>query len=688
VASPDLPLAGSQPTRIRRVKWLLLAAAIILAAFFRLHRLESLPPGDGYDPAYYGVDALQFLRGEPLSVMLPPNREPLFSYLVTVTFILAGASTMAIHLTSALVGIVTVPLVYLAAEALFASENEALKRWAGPVAALMMATSYWHLNWSRYGVRAILVPLFVAATLYALWRGLRTGTLAPFLLCGLSLGLSMYTYQAARLLPVLVVLGFVAAAWERGAVENRDWLHLIVVAAVAVLVFAPLGLHFLTDPDSFSHRIEEALVVEGERSAAGNLRAVLDQALDAVLAFSLVGDRTPYSTIPGRPSLNPFLSALLLVGIGVSLSRIRRPRYVFLFTSLLVMFIPATLAGKGPTAKRAIGTLPAVAMLIAVGALAPWTTLRRRLGTRSPAWAARLQAVWVVVLVCGFAYSGVTTYRDYFVRWGSNPNLPTHFEAGISAIGEYVGDLPPGEQVYTSPEPPSHPAIRFHSGLRDDVRGYNGRVCLAMPRETEADTTFVIVPGKDDDSLDRLNRTFPQGQVTHQEIVVGDRPYFVAYRVPAGARADLNPTHPLEARWADRIRLLGVDLDHKDQNTYRPGDTVELTLYYEDIAPMETRYTAFVHLLGPENPATGSPLWAQNDSEPCHGFYATTSWHRGEVLLDRIELPVPDDAPAGTYRLGTGFYDVVTQERLPVASEDAPTEHDVLRLGEIRIREG
>jgi hypothetical protein len=686
VANSRLPLtegrAGGRGTQVSRVKWFLLAAIVLLAAFFRLYRIDSLPPGDGYDPAYYGVDALEFLRGTPLSIMLPPNREPLFSYLVTVNFLLFGASATTIHLTSALVGLLTVPAVYLAAEALLANQEGALKSWIGPAAALMVAISYWHLNWSRYGVRAILVPLCVAVTFTFLWRGLRTGAFHSFLLCGVSLGLSMYTYQAARLLPVLVIFGFVTAVWERGAITKRDWLHLIVVVGVALLVFAPLGLHFATDPTSFSHRIEEALVVQEERSATSNLQAVVDQTLDALLAFSFVGDGTPYSTIPGRPSLNPFFSALFLLGIGISLRRIGKPRYLFLLSSLVVMTVPAMLAGKGPTAKRAIGALPAVATLIAVGGLAPLATLQRRLGDRSPAWARRLKAAWGVVVVCGFAYSGIVTYRDYFIRWASNPNLPTHFEAGISAIGDYMRDLPPGEQVYTSPEPPSHPAIRFHSGLRDDIRGYNGRVCLVVPRTTTAQTTYVIVPGKDGKSLDLLRRTFPQGAVTDQQSVVGDEPYFVAYQIPAGTGADLEPTHRLAAQWSDRIQLLGFDLD---QNAYRAGETLELTLYYLDLEPMKVRYTAFVHLLGPDNPATGSPLWAQNDSEPCHGFYPTTSWHRSEVLLDRIEISIPDGAPSGTYRLGTGFYDAVTQERLPVASEAAPVDHDVVMLAEIHV---
>jgi hypothetical protein len=224
--------------------------------------------------------------------------------------------------------------------------------------------------------------------------------------------------------------------------------------------------------------------------------------------------------------------------------------------------------------------------------------------------------------------------------------------------------------------------MRFHSGLREDIRGYNGRVCLAMPRETTADTTFVIVPGKDDESLELSEQIFPRGQVIHEQAIVGNQPTFVADRIPAGVCADLDPAHRLTARWADRIRLLGYDLD---QDTHLPGSTIELTLYYQDVAPMNNRYTAFVHLPGPDNPATGTPLRAQNDSEPCYGFYPTTSWHAGKVLIDRVDVRVPDDAPAGTYRLGTGFYDTVTQQRLPVASEEAPAEHDVLTLGELRV---
>ena len=153
----------------RRRKFALILAITALAASYRLYRLDTLPPGDGYDPALYGADALKILQGAR-PVFLPTNfgREPLFSYLVTASVLALGPTALAVHLTAAVVGIMTIPAVYLLGEELFVQEEEPLKSYGGLVAALMMALSYWHLNWSRYGVRAILVPLFAALTMYSL----------------------------------------------------------------------------------------------------------------------------------------------------------------------------------------------------------------------------------------------------------------------------------------------------------------------------------------------------------------------------------------------------------------------------------------------------------------------------------------------------------------------------------------
>jgi 4-amino-4-deoxy-L-arabinose transferase-like glycosyltransferase len=675
-------MSTTTPNRLQlRQKLVAVLAITALGAFFRLYRIEVLPPGDGHDPAAYGVDALQILQGER-PIFFPSNygREALFSYLV-VPFVAAwGPVALAVHVASAVVGILTIPAVYLLAEELFAEEREPLRSFGGLAAASMMATSYWHLNWSRYGVRAILLPLFAALVFAFLWRGLRTGCRWAFIACGIALGLSLYTYQAARLLPVLVVLVFLYRAIERRSLSRRDVASLITVVVVSLIAFAPLGHYFITHPGSFSERVSEASVIDESQNLATNLEVLWNRLEKTLLMFSFQGDREPFSTIPGRPVLNPVFSLLFYAGIVLSLWRLKRPTHRFVVSWLVLMLLPAVFGGQAPAAKRAIGTLPAVASLIGIGALESWSLLREQ-KTSWPVNRTRvINSVCVGLLVGGFAYSSYVTYRDYFVTWASNRNLPAHFQVGISAIGDYIRTLPSTERIYVSPDLPDHPGILFHSGLRDGIRGYNGRVCLVAPAQTLSLITYLIVPSKDKDGISRLQEYYPQGQVVYEGPANIETPYFRAYRVPAKSRAQISPANPTSVQWADHIELLGYDLDTSEHHA---GDDILIRLYFRGLAPMKRNLTVFVHLLGSTNPATGSPLWAQDDSEPCRNFYPTSVWDVGEIIVDTYAIELPEAIPPGDYTLNTGFYQLMTMERLPLTR--GPSEHNAAMLERIRI---
>ena len=647
-------------------KLMLLLGIILLAAFFRFYRLDSLPPGDGYDQAWYGVDALEILRGAR-PVYLPTNhgREVMFSYIVALFTALLGANPFAIHVASALVGLLAVPAVFLMAETLFADEDGWLRAYGGLAASLMVAVSYWDLQWSRHGVRAILVPLFTALIVHYLWRGLRTGSRAALVGCGVCLGLSLYTYQAARLLPVLVVLAFVVARLDRPKFQGATLRGFATVVGVSLLVFAPLGLYVVQHPGEFNQRIEQTLVLTTDESR-GQAAALAGQVVKALLAFNFRGDERPLSNIPYRPALNAALSALFFLGLGLSLRRVRRPLYPFLLGWMVVMTVPAMLAGIGPAEKRAIGTLPAVAVLIALGLLGVGQAVYRWASARGAGWTRAVPTGVALLGAAVFVYTGVVTYRDYFLVWGRDPDLFTHFEAGRTAIGQYVGRLPADETVYISPELPDHPGIRYNSGLREGLRSYNGRVCFVAPGQAQHSTTYVIVPQGDGNSLPLLQRAFPQGAVVDQGPLHYGQPYFLAFRVPPGAAAQVTPSRTRPLTWEGQIGLLGYDLADA---VYHPGQTVTVTLVYRALQVMETDYTVFVHLLGGPNPATGGPLWAQDDSEPCRRFFPTSTWQVGETVRDTYSVTIPDTAPAGEYQLTLGFYDHQTQARL--AATDA-----------------
>jgi hypothetical protein len=95
---------------------------------------------------------------------------------------------------------------------------------------------------------------------------------------------------------------------------------------------------------------------------------------------------------------------------------------------------------------------------------------------------------------------------------------------------------------------------------------------------------------------------------------------------------------------------------------------------------MERPYTFFVHLLGPDNPATGTPLWAQQDAQPAKGTYATLGWDLDEIVIDEYKLVIPEGAPSGAYELHAGFYYLPTLERLPVVDDGGQVTGDQVTL--------
>jgi hypothetical protein len=368
-------------------------------------------------------------------------------------------------------------------------------------------------------------------------------------------------------------------------------------------------------------------------------------------------------TIPGRPALNPFLASMFLLGLGVSLWRLKKPPYAALLAWLILMSLPATLAQYGAVTKRALGAFPAVAMLIAVGLLAPCDVLHQRMARGLSSWPRVLSILLSLIVGAGLVYTAGVTYRDYFLIWGQNENLFIHFEAGVSAIGEYIGDLPPEERVYVSPPPPDHPSIVLSSGRREDIRGYNGRACIVLPAQAKHDVTYVIVPGEDARSLNLLSRYFPEGAIAGEGPLYYDQPYFLAYHVPAGAEARIEPAHQLSVNWDDEIELLGYDLNASE---YKAGETINLTLYYWALNKMDVDYTVFAQLWGSPDPATGSIVWGQDDTEPCRRGYPTSSWGQGEIVMDTLEIPISGEAPSGEYSVVMGFYRWPSLERLPV----------------------
>ena len=182
----------------RSVIILSLFAILAIASFFRLYKLGSVPTGLYPDIAMNGINALQSLQTCNYRAFYPDNngREGMIMWLDTASMNIFGISDIALKIPTAIFGILTVLGIYLLASELFDSTAAGAAfgkpgkgTCIGLLAAFSVATSFWHVNFSRLGFRVALMPFFLVFTFYFLARAFRYGKYLWAILAGIFFGL-------------------------------------------------------------------------------------------------------------------------------------------------------------------------------------------------------------------------------------------------------------------------------------------------------------------------------------------------------------------------------------------------------------------------------------------------------------------------------------------------------------------
>jgi 4-amino-4-deoxy-L-arabinose transferase-like glycosyltransferase len=411
-------------------KWLLLGLAMAVGALLRLQQLDGIPADIGWDLPYNFSDALAILRGE-YHIFFPANlgREGMFFYLTALVARFAPLSHFSIKLTSALVGIATIPALYLAARRLF-PESVAL------TATFLLAINRWHIVLSRSGFRVILLPLFSILLLYALVRALQTYRLFDFALAGLMLGLGLHTY-----FPFLFAFAALGAAFALLIFSGRrlPWRSslalLALMLAVAVVVYGPLGRYGLEHWKEYVARAAlQAKLLKGDENRTGlNLSFLMDNMRTTLLMFNVYGDGNSRFNVPGFRHFGLVSAVLLVLGLFYAVRRWRHGNNAVLLAFWFVFLLPSGLMAlprELPNIFRASGAIgPALILaalpLSAVGerltqlaaALPEWDyRIRLKLSAAEDAyefvWKMGRRALLRLVPVAAIALLLVVEYRD------------------------------------------------------------------------------------------------------------------------------------------------------------------------------------------------------------------------------------------------------------------------------------
>ena len=202
------------------------------------------------------------------------------------------------------------------------------------------------------------------------------------------------------------------------------------------------------------------------------------------------------------------------------------------------------------------------------------------------------------------------------------------------------------------------------------------RFDLPLPHNLDAGEYAVTVGMRDLSAGRNTDLALSAGDLMVAEATrpIDTRRLLTTFRQRAGlvtAKARKGLSERRSAPWDEPIRA-------------QPGDTINVTLEWQSLAPAEESYTVFLHLIDLANqPLVTLDYTPLGGSTPTHLWIP--KWLPGQRMLDPYRLELPQDLPPGEYLIEAGLYEMTGGRRLHLADPAGNLVGDRYILGPIVV---
>lgn len=434
---------------MKKTTFLVLLAVLAISVFFRFYNIKETPSGLYPDEAVNGVNALDALANKDWKVFYPENygREGLFINLQSISINYFGAYPWALRIVSGIFGVLTVLGLFLLTRVLWGDRIALLSSY-------LMAISFWAVNFSRIGFRAIMLPFVLVWTFYFFWNGILKQNKYLIIISGLFYGLGFHTYIAWRLSPLLIIFIFLMLFIKHRVFDKKFVLKSLIEFSVAgFIIMSPLAVYYLQHPADFLGRANQVSIF----TASSPTKAFAESAIKTLGMFNVYGDGNWRHNLSGRPELFWPFGIGFIVGIAYALRRFTQERNFFLISWFFVMLLPNFLAPEGtPHALRALGAMPAVFILSAIGLNSFYEKVQNKLDNSLKTASSqnitkkiqRIKKEFAYLCLLALVLCGVWEFRTYFVVWANKIEVINNFETRLTHIADYLNGLNPNTKKY------------------------------------------------------------------------------------------------------------------------------------------------------------------------------------------------------------------------------------------------
>ncbi len=313
---------------------IILVFILILGSFARLYGIGNMPNALNVDEASSGFDAFSLMKygidrnGNQFPVVLyawGSGQSVLYS-LITIPFIILGGLTeFTMRAPMAIIGIVSLYVMYYLLKNIFNDKKIAL------LGTFIFAICPWHIMKSRWGMECNLFPDLVLIAVLLLILGLKEKKKIWQVLSFVILGISAYSYATSYLfLPVFVCTTLVYLIIKKEISIKRAILYLGIVFIISIPLIVYLAVNSfgleqfsilgITIPKLAANRYEEISTI-----FSGNIGNIFVNAVDNLLAtvriFILQYDELDWNALNGYGLVYLISLPFFVIGIRETLKK-------------------------------------------------------------------------------------------------------------------------------------------------------------------------------------------------------------------------------------------------------------------------------------------------------------------------------------------------------------------------------
>jgi 4-amino-4-deoxy-L-arabinose transferase-like glycosyltransferase len=402
----------------------LLILITLLGGLLRFYHLSSNPPGLYVDEISFGYNAYSVLKTarDEYGTLMPlafrsfnDFKAPLYVYLLVPTIALFGLNEFAVRFPAALLGTLTIPLIYFLVLQIFKNKKIAL------LAAISLAISPWHLQFSRAGFEANTMVFFelLGLTLF-LYSNSR---FKYYIAAAVSFGLAFNAYHGARVW-IPIFLSTIAIFHFKDLPKQKSKALLLAISLS--IFFLPAILNF----KDVTARGRDVLIL-GQKNVQKTFVSNYISHFSPTFLF-ISGDSIGRHSVPGMGELYMFQIPFVTLGLLMLIKK-KEQNFKFLIAWLLVSPIPSAIATPAPHALRDLSSATVWSILTAAGI---YTFLKTKMN--------KLQKVTLYIIISIVALYSIITYlhlyhshylKEKAIDWSAGAKEMVQYVEGVQ--GDY-----------------------------------------------------------------------------------------------------------------------------------------------------------------------------------------------------------------------------------------------------------